>query len=180
MKSLLLLLLSFGTAFCAEENFTYRVTGLFAPEREAVFRETVAQLPEVKLVSVDFANAEAVFAFDPAVAFKDAKPDKIVQRLNELVGSKTRNTLGIATVLPTAKDKLARIEIDVGGCDCKACGLAAYESIFNIDGVAAAIVSFRDGKLTALIDPEKTGRAALEAALKKRNVSVRPTPTPPH
>ena len=175
MKSLLLLLLSFGTAFCAEENFTYRVTGLFAPEREAVFRETVAQLPGIKLVSVDFANAEAVFAFDPAVAFKDAKPDKIVQRLNELVGGKTRNTLGIAAVLPTAKDKLTRIEIAVGGCDCKACGLAAYESISKLEGVAAATVSFRDGKLVALIDSEKTDRAAIEAALKKRNVSILPS-----
>ena len=46
--------------------------------------------------------------------------------------------------------------------------LAAYEAVANIDGVEQATASFKDGRVTALIDPTKTDRAKLEDALKKK------------
>ena len=162
------------------ETTRHRVTGLFSPQREAALRAALEKLPGVKLVSVDFAHAEAVFAYDAAVVFKGAKPEQVVERLGDMLRSATRSTLGIAPLEATPKDKLARIEIAVAGCDCPACGLAAYESIFKIAGVAAATVDFKDGRIVALVDAEKTNRAALEAALKKRWVEMKtPQPAPP-
>ena len=50
--------------------------------------------------------------------------------------------------------------------------LAAYEAVYKLDGVERATASFREGRVTALIDPSKTDRKALEDALKKRGVSL--------
>jgi copper chaperone CopZ len=59
------------------------------------------------------------------------------------------------------------------GLDCKGCCLGAYESIAKIEGVEQATASFKLGLVTALIDPAKTNRAALETALKQRNVTLK-------
>ena len=167
------------SAFAADEkpaqpqNFTHRITGLFSPDRETALRAALEKVPGVTLVSVDFDHAEGVFSYDPSVAFKGTKPDDIGKRLNDLIRGETHSTLGIAPLIGTPRDKLTRIEIAATGCDCQACGLAAYEIVAKIEGVAQAAVSFREGRITALIDPEKTNRAALEDALKKREVQVR-------
>ena len=95
------------------------------------------------------------------IIFANAMPEK--PALYFTVRGETHSTLGIAAL----RDKLTRIEIAATGCDCKACGLAAYEIVAKVEGVAQAAVSFREGRITALIDPEKTSRAALEDALKK-------------
>lgn len=83
----------------------------------------------------------------------------------------------MTALLPTEvpKDKLARIEIEVVGLDCKACSYAAYRAIYQIEGVARATASFKDGKVTALIDPKETNRPALEEALKKKGVILKST-----
>ena len=107
-----------------------------------------------------------------AVAFKGVKPDKIVESFDQKVRAASNYTLGIQPLCPTPREQLTRIEIPVVGLDCKACCLAAYEAIFKIDGVAQATASFKEGRITALIDPAKTDRAALEAALKKKNVKL--------
>jgi hypothetical protein len=70
-------------------------------------------------------------------------------------------------------DTLKLIEIPVAGLDCKACCLAAYESIYKLDGVERATASFREGRVTALVDPEKIDRSKLEDALKKRGVQLK-------
>ena len=168
-----MLLLSVASmALGADEIVTHRVTGLFSPDREAELRAAVSQIPDVKLVSVDFQHAEAVFSYDTAVVFKGAKPESIVERFDGLLRTATHQTMGIAPVDPTPKGKLALVEIPVAGLDCKACCLATYESIFKIEGVAAATASFKEGRVTALIDPAKTNREELEAALTKRGVTL--------
>jgi copper chaperone CopZ len=156
-------------------EFIHRVTGLFSPDRDADLRAALAKFPDVKLVRLDFEHAEAVFSYDPAVVFKDAKPEEIVERFNEALRNATHRTMGVAPLVPAPKTGFVRLEIPVAGLDCKACSLAAYESIYKIEGVAAATASFREGRVTALVDPNKTGRAALEEALKKRGVEVRTT-----
>ena len=40
------------------ERITYRVTGLFAPDREKDLRAAFEELPNFKLVAVNFADAE--------------------------------------------------------------------------------------------------------------------------
>jgi copper chaperone CopZ len=62
--------------------------------------------------------------------------------------------------------------IPAAGLDCKACCLAAYEAVAAIDGVEQATASFKEGKITALIDPARTDPAKLEDALRKKGVSL--------
>ena len=166
-----------GSLRAAEEEFTHRVFGLFAPERETALRDALTKIG-VTLVRVDFPNAEATVRFDPAIVFKDTKPEKLTDRLNESLRDATRATFSIAPRIP--RENLTTVEIAVAGCDCPACNFAAYEVLAQIDGVAAATVSFRTGKATARIDSAKTNRTALEEALKKRGVTLpAPPPTEP-
>ena len=50
---------------------------------------------------------------------------------------------------------------------------AVDEAIYKIDGVEQATASFKAGLVTALINPEKTNRAALEEALKMKQVELK-------
>ena len=173
MKLSLFLLLSVVSAIAGEQSFTHRITGLFSHDRETDLRAALEGLPAVKLISVDFDHAEAVFTYDPALAFKDTKSERLVERFNEIIGTATNHTMGVAPLDPTPKDKLTRVDISVAGLDCKACCLAAYESIYKVEGVEQATASFKDGLVTALINPEKTNRNALETALKSRGVTLK-------
>ena len=161
------------------QNVTHRIIGLFSPDRESALRTALEKVPGVALVKVDFEHAEGVFSYDPAVAFKGTKPENITKRFDELLRNATRSTLGIAELSTTPHDKLTRIEIPVIGLDCQACALATYEAIYKIDGVAAATVDYKEGRVTALIDSSKTTQPALEAALKKREVKLKTPPKTP-
>ena len=155
------------------ETVKHQVTGLFSTEREQDLREAVEKIPEVKLVRIDFKNAEAEFEYDPAKAFPGVKPEQVLQRLDSLLKTASNHTFGIKPLRKLPLEKLRLIEIPVAGLDCKACCLAAYEAVFRLEGVERATASFREGRVTALIDPEKTDRARLEAALNKRGVQVK-------
>lgn len=155
-------------------EFKHQVTGLFMPEREADLREVIATLPQLKLVAIDFENAEVTLDYDAAKAFPGAKGDQIVKRLDDLLRSASHSTFGVKPLRTVSLDKLTLVEIRAAGLDCKACALAAYEGVYKLDGVERATASFREGKVTALIDPTKTDRAKLEAALKQRGVTIGP------
>ncbi|MBL8798414.1 MAG: hypothetical protein JNM56_31250 [Planctomycetia bacterium] len=157
----------------AVKTAKHQVTGLFMKEREQDLREIIEQLPQIKLGSIDYAHAEAVFEYEPAKAFPGAKPEQIVERFDNLLRGASKSTFGIKPLRTMPLDKLQRVEIPIAGLDCKACCLAAYESVYKLPGVESATASFRDGLLTALIDPEKTDRAKLEEALKKRGISLK-------
>ena len=152
----------------------YQVTGLFRPDRENDFREAMKDVPEVRLVALDYKNAEASFEFIPAKAFPGAgKPEQILQQLDNKVRQATRHTFGLKPRRTVPREKLALVEIAVGGCDCKACDLGAYEIVAKLPGVEQATACFREGRVTALIDPTKTDRAKLVEALKRREVRVK-------
>jgi cation transport ATPase len=155
------------------DTVKHQVTGLFMTEREQDLREAFEKIPQIKLVSIDFKNAEATFEYDPAKAFPGAKPAQVIERFDNLLKSASNHTFGIKPLRTTPLEKLRLIEIPVAGLDCKACTLVAYEAVYQLEGVERATASFRDGRVTALIDPAKTDRAMLEAALKKRGVQVK-------
>jgi len=154
------------------ERFTYRVYGLFAPDRESDLKEAFKGIPEVKLVAVSFKDAEITVEFVAATAFPGAKPAQLVERLDQKLRSETRSTFAVGPQLTIARDKLKEVVIPVVGLDCKACSLAAYEIVARLEGVAQATASFKDGKVTALIDPTKTEQSKLEEALRKRGVQL--------
>jgi copper chaperone CopZ len=171
MKSALFILLFAGTAL-AQPRFTFRVTGLFAPEREAEFLGAVKDIANVTLIKIDFENALATFEIDVAKAFPGTKADKVLERLDQAV-RQTNGTFGVKAPTTTPREKLTRVEIGVGGLDCKACAFAAYDAIARIEGVEQATVDFKTERVSALIDPAKTDRAAIEAALKKCGVEIK-------
>lgn len=154
-------------------RYKHQVTGLFSTDREQDLRETFKQIPEIHVVSIDFKNAEVTLEYSTKKVFANAKPDEIIQRLDGMVKSASNHTFGVKPLRTVPRDKLRLIEIPVAGLDCKACCLAAYEAVYRLEGVETATASFRDGRVTALIDPKKTDRSKLEAALKQREVAAK-------
>src|SRR4051812_5200839 len=102
MKPFLILFLTTLLACAADEQpaspqlFKHRITGLFSHEREAVLREAILQeIPDIELLSIDFDHAVGTFRYDPAVAFRNSKPEEIDKALDNKVRQATHHTLGI-------------------------------------------------------------------------------------
>ena len=154
----------------------HQITGLFLPEREQdlkdLFEKQADKFPHIKLVSIDFANGEASFDYDPARAFPGAKPEQIVERFDNLLRNATRHTFGVKPLRTIDNEKLKRVEIPIVGLDCKACSLAVYEMVYKLKGVELATASFKEGKVTALINPEQIDQAEIEMTLKQRGVQL--------
>ena len=155
------------------EPIKHQFTGLFSADREQDLREAFTKIPDIKLVSVDFKNAEATLEYDRAKLFPNAKPEQVIQRLDDLVKSASNHTFGVKPLRTVPREKLRLIEIPIAGLDCKGCCLAAYDAIARLEGVEIATASFREGRVTALINPDKTNRTRLEDALKQRGVSLK-------
>ena len=158
----------------APETFTHRVTGLFSKEREAHLREAVKKIPDLELLSIEFDRGEAKFKYDPEVFFKGVKEKDQVERFNNLLRQASSHTFGIRATGDVSWDKLTLVEIPVAGLDCRACELSVYEIVYKIDGVEQATASFKEHRVTALIDPAKTSREALVNALKERGILLDP------
>ncbi|HWG41879.1 MAG TPA: heavy metal-associated domain-containing protein [Gemmataceae bacterium] len=171
--SLLTITSAAGEKNASPMRIKHQITGLFSTDREQDLREAFKKIPEIKLVSIDFPNAEAICEYVPGKVFPNAEPGQVIQRLDGMLKSASNHTFGVKPLRTVPREKLKRIEIPVAGLDCKACCLAAYEAIYRLEGVETATASFRAGRVTALIDPEKTNRAKLEAALKQRGVGVK-------
>ncbi|QDU22772.1 hypothetical protein [Urbifossiella limnaea] len=152
--------------------YTYRVVGLFSKEREADLRAAFAELPEFKLTKVDFDDAEVTIEFAPAKLFPGQKAERVAELVNDRVRQASGHTFGLKPRRTVPREKLQRVVIPAAGLDCKACCLAAYEIVAAVDGVEQATASFKDGRITALIDTARTDRAKLEEALTKRGVKV--------
>lgn len=168
-----LLLLTANQAGAAEQTVKVRLTGLFARDREADLRALLATWNGCRLVRLDFDHAEVELRFDPATLLPGARPEQLITRLDERLRQGSQSTFGVKPPCPTPRDQLKRVTIPAAGLDCKACCLAAYEIVAHLDGVAQATASFREGQITALIDPRKTDQAKLEAALQARGVSLK-------
>jgi hypothetical protein len=111
--------------------------------------------------------------YDSAKIFPKATPEQVIQRLDSMLKSASSHTFGIKPLRSVPTEKLTLIVIPIAGLDCKACCLVAYEAVYQLAGVERATASFREGRVTALIDPRKTDRTKLEAALKQRGVQLK-------
>lgn len=154
------------------EPVKHQITGMFSADRVQDLKEVFAKLPNIKLVKVDFENAEATVEYDPAKAFPGAKPEQIVEQFDNQLRGVSSSTFGVKPLRSIEKEKLKLIEIPVVGLDCKACCLAAYESVYKLKGVERATASFKEGRVTALVNPELIDRVELEMALKQRGVQL--------
>jgi hypothetical protein len=157
------------------ERITYRVIGLFSKDREKALRTGFEDLaPDFKLIAVNFDEAEITVEFSPAKLWPGQKPERVAELVNDKVRQATSHTLGVKPRRDIPRDKLRTVTIQVRGCNCAACNLAAYEIVATVDGVYQATANFKDERITALIDPTKTDQSKLEDALRKRSVDVGP------
>lgn len=154
------------------EHITYRLIGLFSKDREKDLKAGFEELADFKLVSVNFDDAEVTIEFSPATLFPGQKPERVAELVNDKVRAATGHTFGVKPRRSVARDKLTPVSITVSGCDCKACCLAAYEAVAAVDGVEQATANFKDGRVTALIDPARTDASKLKEALRKKGVDV--------
>ena len=167
-------------ASAGEQTSTYRLIGLSHAEREADLRAVLAKVPDVSLVSLDPTKAEVTLRFDAEKLFLPAKSkqppaaDKILARLDQLIGTASTRTFSLAERSSLPADKLTKVEIPIGVLDCKGCRYAAYQAVAKLDGVERAIVSATPSAVIAWIDATKTKREALEDALKKARVELLP------
>ncbi len=158
----------------AELVARHQITGLFSPDRIDDLRRVMEEIPDIQLLAADFTTAEATFIYDPAVAFANVKPQEVSQRFDQILRQASNHTFGVKPLCITPPERLLRVEISVAGLDCKACSFGAYEAIYRLPGVERATASFREGRVTAVIDRERTSRTELEMALKQRGVDVKP------
>ena len=177
MKHLLLLICFVALHLHADES-KHRIIGLSEPSREQDLREQVKTMPEVELAALNFDTAEVTFRYDPAKLISGYNPKKppvpevITKRLEDLLRVASNGTFTLVPMSTLAADKLQKIEIQCGLLDCKGCRYGAYIAIAKLDGVERATVNEK-ALLTVWIDPAKTNREALVAALKKGNVEVK-------
>jgi hypothetical protein len=176
--ALLLLTLSlvFRPVPCAlgagERTSEHSIIGLFSPDREKDLRDMMANLPDIQLVGVDFENARATFRYDVPSLFpnQNAKaaptPAEIEQRLNKLLTEASTGTFSVKLSQALPREKLTKIEMDIGICKCKGCRYAVYLMIMRAPGVEQVWVD-ENNHITAWFDPAKTDRSAIEQALKK-------------
>ena len=157
----------------AARGVKHQVTGLFSRERAEDLREVFAKLPQFKLIEIDFDKAEITVDYDAEKAFAGATPEQLIERFDNLVRQASNHTFGIKPLCTVPNDQLTAVEIGIVGLDCKACCLGAYEAVYRLPGVERATASFKEGRVTAMIDPQKTNRPELETALKQRGVQVR-------
>ena len=156
---------------------TWQIRGLFCPEREGDLKTLFAEkLPDIRVVDVDMANAEATFEFDPAVAFgppfKNAKPEALLNVFNGKIISASHTTFSALPrrTKPLELEKLLWIEIPFEGLDCKACSFGVYSILMRITGVEQATADTRTRLATVLIDPEIVDEQAIRKTLREQEV----------
>jgi copper chaperone CopZ len=175
------IMLASRSAVAEELKVQYRLTGLFQPDRVDDLRRQAGSLlidekdgrPDLKLVEVNYDAAVVTFAYDTnSKHFKNQKPEQVLERINGLLSNVSKGSFKAFPLSKPKPDQLKEVRIAVAGLDCKGCAYSAYRSIATIEGVDHAVVSFKDGQVTAWIDSAKTNRDALVAALKKAEVDV--------
>jgi hypothetical protein len=153
-------------------SVTYRVTGLFSPDREADLREAAKKVTDATLSSIDYPNGEVTWSYEPSKMPKNAKPEQVQNQIDTQLKNASNHTFSLKPRSTVPRDKLQKLEISVGVLDCKACGFGLYQIVMGVPGVELAFAQYKEGLVTAWIDPEKTDREKVVEALKKREVRV--------
>jgi copper chaperone CopZ len=181
LLSIIALCLTAQQAPAEDVTVQCRLTGLFQPDRVDDLRRQAGAMrfdgkegpADVTLVDVSYDDAVVAFSYDAkSQHFKNQKPEKALERINDLLSRVSRGSFKAFPLSNLKKEQLQEVRIAVAGHDCKGCAYGAYRSIAMIDGVERAVVSFKEGQVAARIDSAKTNREALVAALKKAQVDV--------
>lgn len=176
MKNLILIYLCSFMALSAaaqDEKITCKVKGLFSQERVEDLKSLNDRLVDVKVEEVDFATSLVTFTcVANSNTFKNVKKEKYWEHVNNQIRNNSNHSFYL---LPEDKANLTnckKVEIAVGGLDCKACEFGAYRAVYQMKGVERTIVSFKEKKLTAWIKEDQVKKEDLEKALKNRGVTI--------
>ncbi|WP_395741876.1 heavy-metal-associated domain-containing protein [Prosthecobacter sp.] len=178
MKHLILIFSLTALHLHADES-KHRLIGLSEPSREQDLRDQVKTLPEVEVAALNMETGEVTFRYDVTKlitnynAKKPPAPEAVTKRLEDLLRAASNGTFTLVPLSTLPADKLQKIQIQCGLLDCKGCRYAAYIAVAKLDGVEHASVN-EHALLTVMIDPAKTNRAALEEALKKGRIELKP------
>lgn len=152
---------------------TFRILGLFDPDRENDLRQVVATLEGMEMARVDYDTGEATFRFDVTERFRGAKnPEQLVKAFNQMLRQASRGSFEALPRSEFPKEKWKQVKIPIAGHDCRGCSYGAYLAVYKVAGVERATASFHEGFVTVWIDPAKIDRAALEKALAEKKVTV--------
>jgi hypothetical protein len=173
------LLLSIAGVRAEEQTSTYHLGGLFEPSRVDEFRKLLTdEAPELKVENLDFAKAEVTLRYELASLFSDGKvpkgftAEKLREKIDQTIRGKSKGTFQVTWPSSVTPDQQTRVDIKIGMLDCRGCRFGVYQIVAKIDGVDRATVTSDTHVLTVWIDPAKTNREALEAALKKSQVTL--------
>ncbi|MFM8470923.1 MAG: hypothetical protein ACKODH_13335, partial [Limisphaerales bacterium] len=128
------------------------------------------------------AKAEVTLRFDPEKLFPPTKAkqpppaDKLLARLDQLIGTASTRTFSLLERSTLPAEQLTKLEIPIGVLDCKACRYAAYSAVAKLGGVERATVSTTPSAVIAWVEAAKVKRGDLVAALKKIQVAVPESP----
>jgi len=171
-----------GSLHADEQSAQYSIVGLFSPDREKDLRQVLEDVPEIQLANLDFKDAQVTLRYDLNALFPEFNAKKpptaaeIEERLNKLLGEASDRTFSLKPLSTVPKEKLEKLETQIGILDCKGCRYGAYLAATRVEGVVQAMVNTAPSTVTAWIDPAKTNRAAVEASLKKAKVEVKSKP----
>lgn len=160
-----------------DRTITCRVRGLYAEDRLAHFRSLLTALPQVRLQQLDFETTEAVIAYDPECdLLRGANAQQVRERLSQQLETLSRHHYQLMPLETLSRAQQEQAEFTIVGLDCPSCSLAAYEILMRTEGVQTAWASFHDRRATAWIDPTRTSRDKLLAALKQQHVTLEEAP----
>jgi copper chaperone CopZ len=176
LVTLILTFLCLAPSHASAEKVDYpcRILGLFQADCVDDLREVTKKVSGLALVSANHKTGTATFRLDAAKVFPDAKsPEQILETLRNKLNGESQGVFQTYPLSPLPREKLTEVKIPIAGLDCKGCSYGAYLAVCKIDGVENAIASFKEGLVTAWIDPSKTDRTTLEEALTKRGVTLK-------
>ena len=100
----------------------------------------------MKLVEVDYDNAEATFAYDPdARPLKDARPEQVRERIDHLLRVASRGGFSALLAEHLAGRSPARDPDRRGRPRLQGCAFGPYRAVAKLDGVERATVDFSEG-----------------------------------
>jgi len=167
-----------ATSQAAEATVQYRIFGLFDPQRAEALRTQIASFEDVRLVAVDYERGIGTFAY-PEEKFPNAaaKPEMLERGIRERFDRAAKGSFRILPLSTFPREKWQEVRIAVAGHDCKGCNFGLYRAVASLDGVERAVASFKEGHVTAWIDPGKTNRQTLVDELRKRDVTLLDEPS---
>jgi len=114
IRFLIIALLCWGGSLlmAEEQTSTYRLVGLFEPSRQDDFRDLMSNVPELQIAKLDFEKDEVTLSYELPKLFVDGKapkdlpPEKLMERINNLISNqsgKHKNTFKLTALskIPT-------------------------------------------------------------------------------